>query len=588
MFAKNGTAHGEIQLPYKIASGNYYIELDTQWNRNFNNQNVTPIQVINLATNDFVSINSKQNTSNTNKLDIQFYPESGVLLERVENIITFTTKIGNNPVSIEGKIIDNETEREITKFKSNDYGFGSFKLIHYPNRQYTAHIKLTGLEEQITLPLAQQKGIIVHKKTEQNNPNTISFSLKTNKTTLTAEANNIFFVVLHRKGYVRTVIPIKLESEYHNYSFDLDKESFNGVNTLTLFNQKNQPITERNFYCKKDKIIDLKITEVSSINDTLTIDFNMLNKFTKANLSVSVLPSETKVYNNNGNILSDFLIKPYLNKNSHNLTKYFDKNETPEDIDLILQTQTIINSLPNKGLTKSNSKFDIETGVTIKGNVQSKISELQLYNFKVMLTSEKNNLLLLSDIKKNNSFEFDSLLLKHPSSYKLALIDNNGKVLKAGFNVNKEFVKYKADSILEYHDTNNEYLNNNQFETSENFMTKPKDIEELDEVVVTAKTERFDTKFLLPNPKILGNTFTKTYQIKEHMYGSSGSMLDAIGDQPGVHVNLLSKGGPTIDNNRGKRHLHPGAKQDMAVFLDGIRIHDLVFLEKCLLQVLKQ
>ena len=59
-----------------------------------------------------------------------------------------------------------------------------------------------------------------------------------------------------------------------------------------------------------------------------------------------------------------------------------------------------------------------------------------------MLSSEENDILLIDTIGKSNTFSFNNLILKHPSKYKLALLNSTGEIIKTGFRIRKELIDY--------------------------------------------------------------------------------------------------------------------------------------------------
>ncbi|PHR72932.1 MAG: hypothetical protein COA67_04300 [Lutibacter sp.] len=448
---EDGSTHGDIDLPKELQTGKYYIELTTQWNQNFNdNSSITSIEVINLVkqnTNESISDNSNQSETSIKKepLKIEFYPESSILLEDIINSISFTVKANSNPIRITGDIIDNTTGIVVSKIESNNFGMGSFKLYYRPNRSYSAKINYRNKETIVTLPKAALNGIIVKKNIHQKNNSLTSFIIKTNKNTLKSNNKKDVFAVLNRNGNAKNIIPIQLNRKALNYSFNLLKSDlFKGVNTITLFNKFNEPISEYSFFNHLNKQDLLNVEKIDVEKDSMTLSFNLKNNHLKSNLSVSLLPTYTKIYNNQSSIETSFLLAPYLEKGFLNLTDFFESNTIEKDIDLLIKTNVRKNSFRYK---KEPKKFLLpENGITIKGNVSSNIKDLT--NYKVMLSSEENNILLIDSIGASNSFSFSNLLLKHPSNYKLALLNQQGKIIKTGFKISQEKTQYKPNKLL--------------------------------------------------------------------------------------------------------------------------------------------
>jgi len=572
-FVENGITNGNIQLSKNLTAGTYYIELTTQWNKNFKNLNITPIQILTSKENIAKTLIQKKEVNLEKELYVQFFPESNVLLEGAENLIFFNTNIkSTEPITIKGKIINNDTKREVASIRDTINGIGAFKLIYHPKRSYTAFIDINGVKKEILIPKATKKGFIIQQKKKHLNQKTIPFCIKSNKSTIQDKINQTIFVVIHRKGYVKSVLPIKIDPQYHSYNFELEKKNlFNGVNTITIFDEQNTPISSRNFYYdNKNKQINLGITTIGKKNDSITLNINMLNKYIESNLSISVLPFKTKMNSNSSDIINSFLINPYINNNELNYSNLFKENLSSNDINVLLQTCS------QKKLQKNTTaKYNHENGITIKGNVNSNVTNLA--NYKVMLSSKANDLLIVTDIK-DKVFEFNNLLLKHPTKYKLGLISSKGEIIKSSFNISKNYTKYKIDSILNYdetiiaknNDTKNINLSKNISITNEN---------ELEEVIIIAEKEKYNFDYLLPDPKVLGSSSTKSIEIYKDIDKGNSNALELINGLAGVDVNLYRQEDPVIKSTRGPKTFYAvHDAENVKVVLNGIPLSDISML----------
>ena len=87
--AKDGTSHRSIELDKKLDSGEYYIELTTQWNQNFNdNASITSLEIVSNTEQPSAILDTNINQD----FNLDFYPESNLFLENIENTIAFTSK----------------------------------------------------------------------------------------------------------------------------------------------------------------------------------------------------------------------------------------------------------------------------------------------------------------------------------------------------------------------------------------------------------------------------------------------------------------------------------------------------------------
>ncbi|TYA57292.1 alpha-2-macroglobulin family protein [Formosa maritima] len=576
-YAEAGFTYGEIDLNPDLISGNYFIDVDTHRNKNFKSGSVIPIQILSTTetiteNNTTASITKTSNSSKNNDLyTISFYPESQTILKDEVNNMAFTIKNNQIPVKASGKIIDNATGEIVTRLMSDKYGMGRFN-IHY-NSNYTAVLNINGVEKSYSLPQANLLGFIIQKKSQVTDQNTFSFLLKTNNATSSNYNNQSLILVLHRDGFAKSVAPIEINKEITSYQINFLKENlFSGINTLTLFDKNNKPISEYSFWNKPENI-ELDVTQFQASTDSITLNFNMLNKLADANLSISVLPEATISYNNQQNIITEFQLVPYLKETGFNLADYYNEtNGNKHSMDLLIQT-AIQNTQVQKNIKdESNLVFQSEHGVRIKGSVNYKGKDLSRH--QVMLSSTENNILLVKPLKGEKQFEFDSLMLTHPSKYKLALLNEKGEIEKAGFYVYKNFNKYRPDSLLT---RTAEVYNKTKFETSyaieEEYVPLLMDEEVLDEVLIKTKVES-DLEILTKRieDKVVAKGFTQIYVPDEKTFVGA-DLLFYLKTLPGIQVNYLDVKTVSIQNTRGRRSLL-GGPTIYLVFLDDIPMYD--------------
>lgn len=560
-YVENGTTYGEISLDKNISSGKYYIQLETLWSKNFTPKNFFQIEILNTIE----EFNQKSTSINTtdNVVDVQFFPESHVFLAQTINTIIVSTKKNSIPTSIQGEIVEDDTQKIVSIFKTNDLGVSSFKLYPKQNKSYSAKISINGKKKDIPLPTVQKNGITLNKLF-QKNPNTLSFIVRTNPDTLEAEAENIIYVIHHRKSFKNSITPIKLNKKNKNYIINYSTDDlYNGVNTITVFNQFNKPIAQRSFYWKNNKIIDLKINQINKLKDSVTLSLNTLNSSKSSNISVSVLPLLTKAYTNNSNILSSFLISPYLSNITENPTRLLDQKLTSLERDLLIQTYSSLTVplLPHK--KKSNTH---EVGKKLRGVVNTNVKNIS--ECKILLSSKENNLLLTTHINNDKSFSFNNLLLQHPTKYKLGLLNKKGEIIKASFFMYKN-EEYRPNTLLsQYQAPSQKYYNKSINTDSGNskYYPIPNGTTLLDEVTLNYDENSEKNQ---PDPKVMANTFKKGHKIDQERYLGT-NILHYINTLPGVTVTMNGFGEAVIKSTRGPRSLL--GKNYMAIYIDRFKL----------------
>ena len=105
-----------------------------------------------------------------NDFDLQFYPESGILLSETPQTIAFKA-IGSDglSISVTGKIIS-EGGITLADIKTMHNGMGKFFLCAQKDTTYYALVKtLNGSEKKFRIPSAQAEGIILSLNKRGNN-----------------------------------------------------------------------------------------------------------------------------------------------------------------------------------------------------------------------------------------------------------------------------------------------------------------------------------------------------------------------------------------------------------------------------------
>lgn len=452
-YAKDGMTHGNFDLKSNYPPGTYYLKVSTNWMRNFKEDHFSlqKFEIIGLKNDEQAS-----KVAIDKSYDFQILPEGGNSLSNVINNFGFKliNKDGESEIITSGYVVDSK-KNKVTTFKSNDFGMGQFSLMPHENEQYTA---IATLENdsiiRAPLPHTNNSGIVMNVV---NNPakNDLFVSLKTNKRTLSELANKTYFILVHRDG-LAFKIDIHFEKDKYDYLLRIPKDKLhNGMNILTLFNDSNRPISERLTYNPVKKLVkNLVLLGHTKGQDstTIRIGFNGKKDSITKNISISVLPSKTKSYNQDETILSKFLLSPYLNGHIENPNYYFntDNPKAAYDLETLLITQgwskyswnNIFNSPPMP-------YFPFEFGITINGTISSNDD---LSNGEIMLVSGLNEIFISSEVNSGNKFNFEKLYLSDDSRVFFSLKDEKGKVttpkvyFNAFPNLTDESVKPEQDS----------------------------------------------------------------------------------------------------------------------------------------------
>ncbi|WP_298416680.1 hypothetical protein [uncultured Kordia sp.] len=417
---ENGVTRGNFLVDSTFVSGTYYIKAATNWMKNFQDDGAY-IQKIEIFGDKIIGNNEE---ATKNEYDFQFLPEGGHIVANAKNNIGFKVVNANGKgVSATG-IIFNEKNEEVTKFKSNTLGLGKFLFQPKVNEKYTSKITLaTGETIEQKIQATGRQGITIIMNTLF--PDRAIITLNTNEETLKNHSNTKYKLLIHQSGKLKTV----------SFTFDQGiaktitipkNELFKGVNTVTLFDENEQPILERLFFNDLGiKKTNVSVSKLNKVNDSIILSVKELNLDEEANISVSMLPEETESYTPNNTIISSFLLQPYVKGIIENPEYYFTNFDRKQkyELDILLLTQgwskynwDAIFRNPPKQL------HQFENGITIKGKVNSPASGIK----KLFLYSTKNHQAQFIELNEDQTFTLRNFYLEEGEEIRFSYQDKRG------------------------------------------------------------------------------------------------------------------------------------------------------------------
>ncbi|AXT19616.1 hypothetical protein D7030_09880 [Flavobacteriaceae bacterium AU392] len=377
-----GLLRGNFEIDSTLTTGKYYVKASTYWMRNFIEDDTYSAEIRIINDKDKFS----KTTLTDSIYDLQLLPESGYALLGIKN--TIGVKVINSKgegVEInEGQVLDQD-QNHITSFKTNSFGLGKFQLTYKIGKSYQVIAKL-GNGQTINKLLSVPQNIGANINVINAHGDKIIISV--NKTIKTIDS--IFKVLIHKNGISKS-FNVNLNNNTSSNISIPRTELFEGINILTLINDKQQPIAERLIYNHRQKNKKIRLVYEQKVNDSIQLNLSLpQNESIYYNLSISVLPYDTKAYNHSDNIISNFKLLPYLKGNVENSRYYFTNinRRKKHDLDLLLLTQgwsryrwfNIFNQKPK-------AIFKFENGLTLKGNLKphrkyDTLKTLYLFPFK--------------------------------------------------------------------------------------------------------------------------------------------------------------------------------------------------------------
>jgi hypothetical protein len=333
---------------------------------------------------------SKTIVLNEDRFDLQFFPESGELVNGLPCRVGFKALDFNGKgKSVEGEIVTEKVE-VVSSFKSNQLGMGSFILTRVDiNTPYFARIKSKS-DRQVSnlypLPKVTLQG------------NALSVIKNGGKILITASSNylrnNSIYVRASCRGIIYYDIKGQLQEGVLRFSFPSDKFP-EGIISFTMMNNLMQPVAERLYFNGRPETrVNIAISpekdiytqrELTRLNIKTT---NNNGEPEKASLSLLVLNKEQmgQIQSMRQNILSYFLLSSDLKGEIENPGFYFNEdNNSYNDLDALLLTQGWRKYLYAKPADKI--RFQPETNLTVAGSVggiffqKKKSAELTLMTF---------------------------------------------------------------------------------------------------------------------------------------------------------------------------------------------------------------
>ncbi|WP_411766009.1 hypothetical protein [Winogradskyella sp. A3E31] len=370
----NGFTSGLIEIDSLFSSGRYTFEAYTNWNRNFEEYNyyTQSINIIDTKVNTFI-----ESVVDTTKIDVQFLPEGGILVEGIPSTVGVVAKDlkGYGITKIEGVVYENDNNKVAT-FKTNEFGHAKFMFRPKMDAKYSIQVKYLNSNYRYELRGIKKGGLSL---ITADLGDKIAIRLSTNNNTLPALIYKSYKLLIHN-GTTAKLLEFKFNEQLTLTKIILKTSLFTGVNIITIFDDLNKPVLERMVF--NEVGIDIKKISESDANintfidsSDITMSFKDIKSNNLNNISISVLPKNSKAYNQHNNILSSIYLQPFFKHPIEKGSDYFsNKNKlSTKNIDLLLLTEGYSSYDWHKIKTRTPKDFyDFEEGITATININNK------------------------------------------------------------------------------------------------------------------------------------------------------------------------------------------------------------------------
>lgn len=342
---ENGYVSTIFPIDSVFAQGRYVLKAYTNWMLNFTQQNYFMDSFYVLDA----SITKGEKSHTENKFDVQALPEGGHFINDVETKVGVIIKDHNNMgvPKLKG-FVEDAKGTIISSFELNDFGIARFNFTPKKDKSYFISFKENGGQRKYKIAHSiEEKGIALQLTQLRES---VLVTLSTNSKTLEKISENDYYITIY-DGNALKKIPIRF-SDKRTVSTKISFSNLSkGMNVFTLFSAEGKPLSERLFFNYQGiEILKSRIESTQKIGkDSTQIDlyYPSYKKSVFNNLSVSILPYDTKSYHKNKNIISQALLQPFLKGFIENSSYYFN-----------IVTPKVINDLDNLLLTQGWSSYD--------------------------------------------------------------------------------------------------------------------------------------------------------------------------------------------------------------------------------------
>jgi hypothetical protein len=301
--------------------------------------------------------------------DVQFFPESGNLLDNVLQCVGFKA-IGKDGLSVDitGKVFTDKNE-EICELSTLVNGMGKFSIKTQPNERYYALVKrANGIEKRVELPKTQTTGAAIQLV---YNRGKILYKVSN----YTKFPNESLYLLLHSRGKAFVVQSLRnLEGQISESLLP------GGIVSLSVIDSLGNTYCERLSFVRNFNFPTVSMQSdkpVYSKRELVNLDFNVLSQQgnpVKGNFAISVTDQKTvKQDSLADNIISNLLltsdIKGYVEEPETYLVD--NKTATREKTDVLMLTQgwRRFNTADIVKASYQPPKFYMEAGQVLSGKV---------------------------------------------------------------------------------------------------------------------------------------------------------------------------------------------------------------------------
>lgn len=352
----DGVAAGDFELNDTLKMGYYRVRAYTNRMREageeyffdqyisvINQQSKTPAPgktLITAARDEGAKTSNPKTTAG--KIDVQFFPEGGSLVNGVPAKIAFKA-VGPDGLgmAIKGTVTDGDG-KQVAAFASRHLGMGAITMTPEAGKKYKANITADTTHTVIDLPEANDADYTL--SIDNTHPRTLKVNVAVGRLSHQSEVR----LVAQAGGNIYTYLSGRLVN--NQFTATIAKADFpDGIVQFTLFSVNGEPLNERLVFIRNPDQLQLKLLTEKPVyrpRDKVKIDLTAQDKAYQpvaGNFSLAVTDQTTVPVdeNNESTILSHLLLTSDLKGYVEQPGYYFnDKNDhAADDLDVLMLTQ---------------------------------------------------------------------------------------------------------------------------------------------------------------------------------------------------------------------------------------------------------
>jgi hypothetical protein len=356
----NGIAYVNKPVSYEVEINGKSISkgkgiTDDKGNLTASFTNNLPVSITSGHINTEVKLDDKRTVTKaipiktlSNKVDVQFFPESGNLINGVFEKVAFKA-VGADGlgVDIKGFIADDQNN-QISALGESHFGMGTVNFEPESGKTYKAHITYPdGSEYIFDLPKAVDNGYVLSINSMRDDKVYVSILPGKNSGSSTPSLSGLTLIA---QAGGEICYAGKSKDGATSFSAAIDKNKFpSGIIQFTLFSATGDPLNERLIFVQNPDQLKLAVTtEKQSYKprEKVTINLNAKTSEDKpivGSFSASVI-DESKVTTDEANEISIFStllltsdLRGYIEKPNYYFTNV--SNETKANLDVLMLTQ---------------------------------------------------------------------------------------------------------------------------------------------------------------------------------------------------------------------------------------------------------